>query len=70
MAPLIHFLLVNLAGGFAIGLLVGLGFMQSSEIAGLLVDQPLGAAMLLWSFAASFAMGAVGTGLAFLPREG
>lgn len=69
MTPLIRFLLVNLAGGFALGLVAGLGFIQSGGSAELLRDQPLATAMLLWSFGASFGMGAIGTGLALLPYE-
>lgn len=69
MTPLVRFLLVNTAGGFAIGLLAGLAFMQSNEEIDLIGGQPLAAAMTLWAFAASFAMGAVGTGLALLPYE-
>ena len=69
MTPLIRFLLVNLAGGFAIGLVTGLAFIQSDGSAGLLMDQPLAAAMLLWAFGASFGMGAIGTGLSLLARE-
>lgn len=69
MAPLIRFLLVNLAGGFAIGTAAGLAFMQSNGEIDLIVREPLAAAMMLWAFAASFGMGAVGTGLALLPRK-
>ena len=69
MAPLIRFLLVNLAGGFAIGLVTGLGFMQSSGDVDLLLRQPLAAALLLWGFASSFAIGAIGTGLALFSYE-
>lgn len=69
MTPLVRFLLVNVAGGFAIGLAAGLAVMHSNGETGLILDQPLAAAMTLWAFAASFAMGAVGTGLAMLPYE-
>ena len=69
MTPLIRFLLANLTGGFAIGLLVGYAFMQSIGDGDLILRQPLGTAMLLWSFGASFGMGALGTGLALLPHE-
>lgn len=64
MTPLVRFLIVNLAGGFAIGLIAGFAFMQSQGSAGLFTDQPLAAAMMLWAFGASFGMGAIGTGLA------
>lgn len=67
MTPLIRFLLVNLAGGFAIGAVAGFAFMQSNGEADLFAREPLAAAMLLWGFGASFGMGAVGTGLALLP---
>lgn len=69
MAPLIRFLLINLAGGFAIGLIAGLAFIQLHGSPGLFTDQPLAAAMLLWAFAASFGMGAIGTGLALRAYE-
>lgn len=69
MTRLIRFLLVNMAGGFVIGLVAGLAFMQSNGDTDLLFRQPLAAAMLLWGFAASFGMGAIGTGLALLPYE-
>lgn len=69
MTPLVRFLLVNMAGGFAIGLVAGLAFIQSNAETGLFADQPLAAAMMLWAFAASFGMGAVGTGLALLPYD-
>lgn len=69
MSPLFQFLLINLAGGAAIGLATGFAFIQSGAGGGLFDDQPLATAMLLWSFVASFAMGAIGTGLALLPYE-
>lgn len=69
MTPLVRFLLINLAGGAAIGLLAGCGFIRSGASAELFTDEPLATAMLLWSFAVSFAMGAIGTGLALLPYE-
>lgn len=69
MTPLIRFLIVNLAGGFAIGVVVGVAFLRSNGIAEPFAGQPLATAMLLWSFGASFGMGAIGTALALLPRE-
>lgn len=69
MTPLIRFLLVNMAGGFAIGLVAGFAFMHSNGDGELLFRQPLAAVMMLWGFGASFGMGAVGTGLALLPSE-
>lgn len=69
MTPFFRFLLLNLGGGFAIGLMVGLAYLHSSGEAGLFATQPLAAAMVLWSFAASFAMGAIGTALALLPYQ-
>lgn len=69
MTSLVRFLLVNVAGGFAIGLAAGLAVMYSNGETGLILDQPLASAMTLWAFAASFSMGAVGTGLAMLPYE-
>jgi len=69
MAPLMRFLLVNFAGGFALGL--GTGFVFVILYSGLdfLANEPLAAAMMMWGFAATFAVGAVGTGLALLPYE-
>lgn len=69
MTRLVRFLLVNLAGGFALGLAAGFAFMQSGDNADIFVQQPLAAIMLLWGFGASFAMGAIGTGLALLQGE-
>lgn len=69
MTPLMRFLLVNLAGGFVLGL--GTGFAHLALFMGieLLFQELLAAAMLLWSFATVFAVGAVGTGLALLPYD-
>ncbi len=47
----------------------GLAFIQLHGSPGLFTDQPLAAAMLLWAFAASFGMGAIGTGLALRAYE-
>lgn len=69
MTPFFRFLLVNLGGGFAIGLTAGAAFLHSGGDAGLSAGEPLAAAMVLWSFAASFAMGAIGTALALLPYQ-
>lgn len=69
MTPLIRFLLLNLAGGLMLGIVTGLAFLQASATATLLVDHPLAAGMVLWSFAASFGMGAIATGLALLPYD-
>lgn len=69
MAPLVRFLLVNLLGGFSIGFVTGLSFIHLQMGAGLLVDEPIAAAMLLWNFAASFAMGAIATALALLSYD-
>jgi hypothetical protein len=69
MTPLVRLLLANLLGGAVIGLLVGLAFVGLQMDAGLLVREPIAAAMLLWSFAASFGMGAIGTALRLLAYD-
>lgn len=69
MPPLVRFLLFNLAVGFLAGLVVGCGFIQAGGIGDLLQGEPLGTALVLWSFSASFAMGAVGTGLLFIRND-
>jgi hypothetical protein len=66
MDPLIRFLIVNAAGGFFFGLLAGVAFIVSIGMAGLFLAEPIGAGMILWAFSASFAMAAIGTGLAML----
>lgn len=69
MAPLMRFLLVNFAGGFALGLATGVVCAVLYGGVDFLLHEPLAAAMMLWGFAATFAAGAVGTGLALLPYE-
>lgn len=69
MTRLVRFLLINLTGGFALGLAAGFACMQSGGSADFFGRQPLAAIMLLWGFGASFAMGAIGTGLALLQGE-
>lgn len=69
MTQLVRFLLVNLTGGFALGLAAGFAFMQSGGNVDFFFQQPLAAIMLLWGFGASFGMGAIGTGLALLRSE-
>jgi len=69
MPPLVRFLAINFATGFIAGLTVGMGYIFTRNMDGLLTEQPLGAAMILWAFAANFALGAICTGLALLPRE-
>lgn len=69
MTPLVRFLLVNLAGGFALGLLTGAAFIHMSADGDLILGDAIGTGLTLWSFAASFGLGAVGTGLALLPQE-
>jgi len=69
MPPLVRFLAINFATGFIAGLAVGMGYIFTRNMDGLLTEQPLGVAMILWAFAASFALGAICTGLALLPRE-
>ena len=61
---------MNWTGGFALGLVVGLFFMQANGEGDLLFREPVAAALLLWGFAASFGMGAIGTALALLPHDG
>lgn len=61
-----RFVLVNLATGMLVGVLVGAAYLHWIDEVDLLFREPLAAAMLLWSFAASTGMGAVGTGLALL----
>lgn len=56
-------------GGFVLGLGTGIAYLTLFRGIGLLLKEPLAAAMLLWSFAAVFAVGAAGTGLALLPYE-
>jgi len=67
MAPLLQFLLINGLGGFIVGLLAGSGYIVFYADVELFIGQPLAIAMLLWAFSATFAMGAVCTGLALLP---
>lgn len=69
MTSLMRFLLINLAGGFLLGLGTGSAYVMLHMGLDLLFTEPLAAAMLLWGFAATFAVGAVGTGLALLPYE-
>lgn len=69
MAPLMHFLLINFAGGFVLGLAAGLVWLRMHYSLELLVEEPLAAAMLLWSFAAPFGAGAIATGLGMLPYD-
>ena len=64
-----RFVLVNLATGMLVGVLVGAAYLHWIDEVDLLFREPLAAAMLLWSFAAVFAVGAVGTGLALLPYD-
>lgn len=66
MPHLVRFLLVNLAAGFLIGAAVGACFVLSGANAELFEGQPLGTAMLLWAFGASFGLGMLGTGLAMI----
>ena len=49
--------------------LVGRNGCGKSSLLRLLAGEPLAAAMTLWGFAATFALGAVGTGLALLPYD-
>lgn len=69
MTSLIRFLVVNWTGGFGLGLVVGLFFINSNWEGDLLFREPIAAGLLLWAFAASFAMGAIGTALGFLPED-
>lgn len=69
MSSLVRFLLVNLAIGFAAGIVVGLGFLQSIGDLSLLVREPLAGGLILWGFASAIAMGAIGTALALMPTE-
>lgn len=69
MAPMMRFLLVNFAGGFAFGLLTGSVCVILYTGLDVVLGEPLAAAMMLWGFAATFAVGAVGAGLALLPYE-
>lgn len=69
MTPLLNFLLVNFSGGFAIGVGTGLAWIERFHGSGMLVDEPIAAAMVLWSFAAPFATGAICTGLARMPCD-
>lgn len=67
MTQLLRFLIINFAGGFVLGMGTGLVWLQIHHGSELLVDEPIAAGLILWSFAAPFAAGAIGTGLAFLP---
>jgi len=67
MPMLIRFLLIHSAGGFALGLLPGVAWVLLRHGGGLLLEEPVAAALILWGFAASFALGAICTALAFLP---
>lgn len=69
MAPLMRFLLVNFAGGFGLGLAAGFVCVILYSGPDFLLHEPLAAATMLWGFAATFAVSAVGTGLALLPYE-
>lgn len=69
MSPFLQFLFINALGGFIVGLFAGAGYILFCADVGLFEGQPLATAMLLWGFGASFAMGAVCTGLALLPYQ-
>ena len=69
MTPLVRFLALNLAGGFVLGLATGCAYVMLNMDAAFFMQEPLAAAMVLWGFAAIFAVGAVGTGLALLPYD-
>lgn len=69
MTSLVRFLIVNLAGGFVLGLATGCAYVVLNMDAAFFVHEPLAAALVLWGFAATFAIGAVGTGLALLPYD-
>lgn len=64
-----RFLVANLAAGMLVGVIVGVAYLQWIGDVALLFREPLAAAMLLWGFAASIGMGAVGTGLVLLGDE-
>ena len=64
MAPLFRFLVLRAAAGFGIGFAVGGMYIQVNYGFALFVEHPIAAALLLWSFGASFALGVIGTGLA------
>lgn len=63
MTPFVRFLLFNLPGGFAIGLLAGLFEYRTVRAA---ADRGVPAVVELW---ATFGMAAVGSGLAFLAHK-
>lgn len=67
MTVLIRFLLINLSGGAMLGMAVGCAFLKTSPP--VLAENPYGAALILWALAASFGMGAICTGLAFISEE-
>lgn len=69
MTPLVRFLLLNFAGGFVLGLAAGCAHVALNMDAGLFAREPLFAAMVVWGFAATIGLGAVGTGLAMLPYD-
>lgn len=64
MPQLIRMMIVTVAGGFSLGFVVSCVFIQKSHGIGMFLDQPAAAAMLVWGFGASFAMGALGSRLA------
>lgn len=65
MPELLKFLLINALGGFSIGIAAGIACIAFQD-SGFLANQPLEAVLVLWAFGASFTLGAIGTGLAFL----
>lgn len=69
MTRLNRFLIGNLTIGILTGCAVALGYLQSVGELGLFARDPLAAAMVLWSFAASIGIGAIGTGLCLLEQE-
>ena len=69
MTRLNRFLLVTLTTGLLAGCAAAVGYLQSIGELGLFIREPLAAAMVLWGFAASIGIGAIGTGLGLLGQE-
>ena len=68
MASLLRILFLNLAIGAGLGVCVGFAFLYARGDLDLFEREPIAALLVLWAFAASMGLGALGTGLA-MPEE-